>query len=353
MRNLINILDLTTEEIDEIVDLGTEIYKNPENYKDACRGKIMGSLFFEPSTRTRLSFPSAMMGLGGNVLGFSQAANSSVAKGETVSDTLRMVDAYSDIIVMRHPKEGAPIVASNVVNVPLINAGDGGHFHPTQTLTDLITIKHKKGRFDNLTIGVCGDLKYGRTVHSLISAMVRYPNVRFVLISPDELALPNYIKDEFLYPYGVEFAETDNLEAAIPSLDILYMTRIQAERFESREQYERLKDSYILTKSKLYYAKPDLSIMHPLPRVNEISTDVDEDERAHYFIQAELGRYARMALIMKLLETRGVDDRRMFGTEREDLTCKNPHCISRSERGVKKLFIGEKCIYCDQNGCRE
>ena len=353
MRNLINILDLTTEEIDEIVDLGTDIYNNPEKYRDACRGKIMGSLFFEPSTRTRLSFTSAMMGLGGNVLGFSQAGNSSIAKGETVSDTVRMVDAYSDIIVMRHPKEGAPIVASNVVNVPLINAGDGGHFHPTQTLTDLITIKHKKGRFDNLTIGVCGDLKYGRTVHSLISAMVRYPNVRFVLISPDELALPDYIKDEFLYPYGVEFAETDNLEAAIPSLDILYMTRIQAERFESREQYERLKDSYILSKSKLYYAKPDLSIMHPLPRVNEIHTDVDEDERAHYFIQAELGRYVRMALIIKLLETRGVDDRRMFGTERDDILCKNPHCISRSERGVKKLFIGERCIYCDQNGRRE
>lgn len=353
MRNLINILDLTTEEIDEIVDLGTDIYKNPDNYKDACRGKIMGSLFFEPSTRTRLSFTSAMMGLGGNVLGFSQAGNSSIAKGETVSDTVRMVDAYSDIIVMRHPKEGAPIVASNVVNVPLINAGDGGHFHPTQTLTDLITIKHKKGRFDNLTIGVCGDLKYGRTVHSLISAMVRYPNVRFVLISPDELALPNYIKDDFLYPYGVEFAETDNLEAAIPSLDILYMTRIQAERFESREQYERLKDSYILTKSKLYYAKPDLSIMHPLPRVNEIHTDVDEDERAHYFIQAELGRYVRMALIIKLLETRGVDDRRMFGAERDDIVCKNPHCISRSERGVRNLFIGEKCIYCDQNGCEK
>ena len=353
MRNLINILDLTVEEIDEIVDLGTDIYNNPDKYKNACQGKILGSLFFEPSTRTRLSFTSAMMGLGGNVLGFSQAANSSIAKGETVSDTIRMVDAYSDIIVMRHPKEGAPIVASNVSNVPLINAGDGGHFHPTQTLTDLITIKHKKGRFDNLTIGVCGDLKYGRTVHSLITAMVRYPNVRFVLISPDELALPDYIKDEFLYPYGVEFAETDNLEVAIPSLDILYMTRIQAERFESKEQYERLKDSYILSKSKLYYAKPDLSILHPLPRVNEISTDVDEDERAHYFIQAELGRYVRMALIIKLLETRGVDDRRMFGTERADLECKNPHCISRTERGVKKLFIGERCIYCDQNGSQK
>ena len=348
MRNLINILDFSVEEIDDLCSLATDIYNNPEKYKNACSGKILGSLFFEPSTRTRLSFTSAMMGLGGNVLGFSQAGNSSVAKGETLSDTIRMVDAYSDIIVMRHPKEGAPIVASKVAKVPIINAGDGGHFHPTQTLTDLLTIKHKKGRFDNLTIGVCGDLKYGRTVHSLISAMVRYPGVRFVLISPDELALPDYIKDEFLYPYGVEFAETDNLEAAIPSLDILYMTRIQAERFESKEQYERLKNSYILTKSKLYYAKTDLSILHPLPRVNEINVDVDDDDRAHYFDQAEFGRYIRMALIMKLLDTKGVDDRRLYGEINPALICENPHCISKSERGIKHLFDGDKCIYCDQ-----
>ena len=353
MRNLINILDFSVEEIDDLCSLATDIYNNPDNYKDACRGKILGSLFFEPSTRTRLSFTSAMMGLGGNVLGFSQAGNSSIAKGETVSDTIRMVDAYSDIIVMRHPKEGAPIVASRVAKVPVINAGDGGHFHPTQTLTDLLTIKHKKGRFDNLTIGVCGDLKYGRTVHSLISAMVRYPNVRFVLISPDELSLPDYVKDEFLYPYGIEFAETDNLEAAIPSLDILYMTRIQAERFESKEQYERLKNSYILTKSKLYYAKPDLSILHPLPRVNEINVDVDDDERAHYFDQAEFGRYIRMALIMKLLETKGVDDRRLSGEENSSLVCENPHCISRTERGIKHLFDGDKCIYCDQRASKK
>lgn len=353
MRNLINILDFSVEEIDDLCSLATDIYNNPDNYKDACRGKILGSLFFEPSTRTRLSFTSAMMGLGGNVLGFSQAGNSSIAKGETVSDTIRMVDAYSDIIVMRHPKEGAPIVASKVAKVPVINAGDGGHFHPTQTLTDLLTIKHKKGRFDNLTIGVCGDLKYGRTVHSLISAMVRYPNVRFVLISPDELSLPDYVKDEFLYPYGIEFAETDNLEAAIPSLDILYMTRIQAERFESKEQYERLKNSYILTKSKLYYAKPDLSILHPLPRVNEINVDVDDDERAHYFDQAEFGRYIRMALIMKLLETKGVDDRRLSGEENSSLVCENPHCISRTERGIKHLFDGDKCIYCDQKASQK
>lgn len=348
MRNLINILDLSVEEIDHLVELGTDIYKNPEKYKDACRGKILGSLFFEPSTRTRLSFTSAMMGLGGNVLGFSQAANSSIAKGETVSDTIRMVDAYSDIIVMRHPKEGAPIVASKVAKVPLINAGDGGHYHPTQTLTDLLTIKHKKGRFDNLTIGICGDLKYGRTVHSLISAMVRYPGVRFVLISPDELRLPDYVKDEFLYHFGVEFAETTNLEAAIPSLDILYMTRIQAERFASKEEYDRLKNSYILTKSKLYYAKPDLSIMHPLPRVNEIAVDVDDDERAHYFDQAEFGRYIRMALILMLLETKGIDDRRLCGIELPGIVCQNPHCISRTERGIKRLFEDGRCIYCDQ-----
>ena len=352
MRNLINILDLSVEEIDHLVELGTDIYENPEKYKDACRGKILGSLFFEPSTRTRLSFTSAMMGLGGNVLGFSQAANSSIAKGETVADTIRMVDAYSDIIVMRHPKEGAPIVASKVATIPVINAGDGGHYHPTQTLTDLLTIKHKKGRFDNLTIGICGDLKYGRTVHSLISAMVRYPGTRFVLISPDELRLPDYVKDEFLYHYGVEFAETANLEAAIPSLDILYMTRIQAERFASKEEYDRLKNSYILTKSKLYYAKPDLSIMHPLPRVNEIAVDVDEDERAHYFDQAEFGRYIRMALILMLLDTKGVDDRRIMGEEVPGAICQNPHCISRTERGIKRLFDGDRCIYCDQR-CEE
>ena len=301
MRNLINILDFSVEEIDELCSLATDIYNNPDDYRDALRGKIMGSLFFEPSTRTRLSFTSAMMGLGGNVLGFSQAGNSSIAKGETVADTIRMVDAYSDIIVMRHPKEGAPIVASGVAKVPVINAGDGGHFHPTQTLTDLLTIRYKKGRFDNLIIGVCGDLKYGRTVHSLISAMVRYPGVKFVLISPRELALPDYIKEDYLVPSGVDFVETADLEEAIPSLDILYMTRIQAERFESREEYERLKDSYILDKSKLQFAKTDLSVMHPLPRVNEISVEVDDDPRAAYFKQVQYGVYVRMAIILTLL----------------------------------------------------
>ena len=349
MRNLINILDLTTEEIDDLVTTASDMLDYPEAYSNVCRGKIMGALFFEPSTRTRLSFTSAMMSLGGQVLGFDQAGSSSVSKGETVADTVRMVSAYTDLIVMRHPKEGAPIVASCVSDVPVINAGDGGHFHPTQTLTDLLTIKKKKGRFTNLTIGICGDLKYGRTVHSLISAMSRYDGVRFVLISPDELRLPDYVKDEYLFASGCEFAETESLETAIPSLDILYMTRIQQERFTSREEYERLKDSYILTADKLVMAKDDLSILHPLPRVNEISVDVDEDPRAHYFDQAMYGRYIRMALIMMLLKTRGVDDRRLMGEENPNLECTNPHCISRTERGIRKLFDEyDKCIYCDQ-----
>ena len=348
MRNLVNILDLTTEEIDELVTVASDIMDYPEAYSGACRGKIMGALFFEPSTRTRLSFTSAMMSLGGQVLGFDQAGSSSVSKGETVADTIRMVSAYSDIITMRHPKEGAPIVASRVSTVPVINAGDGGHFHPTQTLTDLLTIHKKKGRFNDLTVGVCGDLKYGRTVHSLISAMSRYKNVRFVLISPEELKLPDYVKDEYLFSSGCEFAETENLESAIPTLDILYMTRIQRERFESEEEYERLKDSYILTADKLVMAKEDLSILHPLPRVNEIDVDVDDDPRAHYFDQAMYGRYIRMALILMLLKTKGVDDRRISGVENPHLECRNPHCISRTERGIKKLFSDGACVYCDQ-----
>lgn len=349
MRNLVNILDLSTEEINGLVTLASDIMERPKVYADSCRGKILGALFFEPSTRTRLSFTSAMMSLGGQVLGFDQAGSSSVSKGETVADTIRMVSAYSDIIAMRHPKEGAPIVASEVATVPIINAGDGGHFHPTQTLTDLLTIHKKKGRFDNLVIGICGDLKYGRTVHSLIAAMSRYENVRFVLISPEELSLPDYVKDDHLFTGGCEYVETENLESAIPSLDILYMTRIQAERFESREQYERLKDSYELTASKLVMAKEDLSIMHPLPRVTEINVDVDSDPRAHYFDQAMYGRYIRMALILMLLGTEGIDDRRLEGKSRLGKACQNPHCISRTERGIKKLFDEYgKCVYCDQ-----
>ena len=349
MRNLVNILDLSTEEIDELIKTASDIIDNPELYTNSCRGKILGTLFFEPSTRTRLSFTSAMMGLGGNVLGFSQAASSSISKGETVADTIRMVSAYSDIIVMRHPKEGAPIVASRVSSVPVINAGDGGHFHPTQTLTDLLTIKKKKGRFNDLTVGICGDLKYGRTVHSLISALSRYENVRFLLISPEELALPEYVKEEYLFGRGCEYRETTNLESAIPYLDILYMTRIQAERFESREEYDRLKDSYILTKSKLDCAKEDLSILHPLPRVNEIDVDVDDDPRADYFDQAMYGRYIRMALILMLLKTKGIHDVRDIGHESRSLICKNPHCISLTERGIKRLFDDDgRCVYCDQ-----
>lgn len=349
MRNLINILDLSVEEIDGLVRLASDIIDNPEVYADSCKGKILGALFFEPSTRTRLSFTSAMMSLGGQVLGFDQAASSSVAKGETVADTIRMVSAYSDIIAMRHPKEGAPIVASKVATVPVINAGDGGHFHPTQTLTDLLTIHKKKGRFDNLVIGICGDLKYGRTVHSLIAAMSRYKNVSFVLISPEELRIPDYVKDDHLFTGGCEYVETENLESAIPSLDILYMTRIQAERFDSREEYERLKDSYELTAAKLAMAKEDLSIMHPLPRVTEINVDVDDDPRADYFDQAMYGRYIRMALILMLLGTKGIDDRRMSGKRVAGKACQNPHCISRTERGIKRLFDEYgKCIYCDQ-----
>ena len=349
MRNLIDILDLSIEEIDGLVRLASDIMDHPEMYSDSCKGKILGALFFEPSTRTRLSFTSAMMSLGGQVLGFDQAGSSSVSKGETVADTIRMVSAYSDIIAMRHPKEGAPIVASRVATVPVINAGDGGHFHPTQTLTDLLTIHKKKGRFDNLVIGVCGDLKYGRTVHSLIAAMSRYENVRFVLISPEELRLPDYVKDDHLFQGGCEYVETENLESAIPSLDILYMTRIQAERFQSKEQYERLKDSYELTASKLAIAKEDLSIMHPLPRVTEINVDVDDDPRADYFDQAMYGRYIRMALILMLLGTKGVDDRRLHGERRKGVYCNNPHCITHTERGIEKLFDEYgKCIYCDQ-----
>ena len=350
MRNLIDILDFSTSEIDELIAVANDIIDNPDKYRDVCHGKILGTLFFEPSTRTRLSFTSAMMSLGGQVLGFDNAASSSTAKGETVQDTIRMVSAYSDIIAMRHPKEGAPIAASRVATIPVINAGDGGHYHPTQTLTDLITIKRKCGRFDNLTVGICGDLKYGRTVHSLIAAMSRYENVKFVLIAPNELKLPDYVKEEFLK--SSEYVETTNLEDAIPSLDILYMTRIQAERFADKNEYERLKDSYILDVSKLKCAKSTLSILHPLPRVNEIAVDVDDDPRAHYFEQAALGRYIRMALILKLLDTKGIDDRRTDGEENPALECRNPHCLSLTERGIKKLFKEGKCIYCDQTAVK-
>ena len=344
MRHLIDILDFSVEEIDKLCTTANDIIANPEMYSESCKGKILATLFFEPSTRTRLSFVSAMMSLGGNVLGFSNSGSSSVSKGETLADTIRMVAAYTDIIAMRHPKEGAPIVASSVSKVPIINAGDGSHFHPTQTLTDLLTIQRQKGRFSNLTIGVCGDLKYGRTVHSLIAAMSRYENVKFVLISPKELAIPDYVKDEFLGEGKSAYTETADLEAAMPELDILYMTRIQQERFPDKAEYERLKDSYVLTADKLENAKPDLSIMHPLPRVTEIATDVDDDPRANYFEQAENGRYIRMALILKLLKEKKTELAVTLGKENPNIICDNPNCITRTERGIKRLYKGNVCV---------
>ena len=301
MENLIDIMQLSTEEIDELVKTGCDIMEHPAKYAHKCDGKILATLFFEPSTRTRLSFESAMLSLGGQVLGFSSAASSSASKGESVADTIRVVSAYCDIIAMRHPKEGAPLVATQHSLVPVINAGDGGHNHPTQTLTDLITIHKEKGHFDNLTIGFCGDLKFGRTVHSLVAAMSRYTGVRFVFVSPEELKLPRYVKEQYIKANNIPYTQSTSLEAVMPELDILYMTRVQKERFFNEEDYLRLKDSYILTPEKLENAKEDLRILHPLPRVNEISVAVDNDPRACYFKQAQNGRYIRMALIMKLL----------------------------------------------------
>ncbi len=304
MKHLIDIKDLSVEEINQLIEVAKDIIANKEKYLHKCDGKKMATLFFEPSTRTRLSFEAAMMELGGNILGFSEASSSSVSKGESVSDTVRVVGAYSDIIVMRHPKEGAPLVACKKSTVPIINAGDGGHNHPTQTLTDLLTIQCEKKRLDNLTIGLCGDLKFGRTVHSLITAMSRYKKIKFVLISPKELVIPEYIKKDILEKNGIEYYETTDIEEYIDKLDVLYMTRVQKERFFNEDDYVRLKDYYILEKQKLEKAKEDLCIMHPLPRVNEIATDVDDDKRACYFKQAEYGKYIRMALVLKLLEVK-------------------------------------------------
>ncbi|MBO5742975.1 MAG: aspartate carbamoyltransferase [Clostridia bacterium] len=302
MNHLIDILDLSVEEISELIAVANDIMANPEKYQEKCRYKKLATLFFEPSTRTRLSFEAAMMELGGNVLGFSDAASSSSSKGESVSDTVSVVSGYADIIAMRHPKEGAPLVAAMKSEVPIINAGDGGHNHPTQTLADLLTIYREKGDLNNLTIGFCGDLKFGRTVHSLIAAMSRYKNIKFVLISPNELKLPSYVKNDHIKEKNIPYVQTESLDDVIGDLDILYMTRVQKERFFNEEDYLRLKDSYILTPEKLKNAKSDLSILHPLPRVNEISTLVDEDPRACYFRQTKNGKYMRMALILKLLE---------------------------------------------------
>ena len=302
MKNLIDIMEMSTDEIRELMDKALDIIANPKKYSEVCKGKILATLFFEPSTRTRLSFESAMFGLGGNVIGFADGKNSSAAKGESVSDTVRTVGCYADIITMRHPKEGAPLVASRRAGVPVINAGDGGHNHPTQTLTDLLTIYREKHTLENLTIGLCGDLKFGRTVHSLISAMSRYKNVRFIMISPEELKVPRYLITDVLEANNIPYQEVTSLDDVMPELDVLYMTRVQKERFFNEADYMRLKDTYILTPEKLRTAKQSLSIMHPLPRVNEISVAVDDDPRAIYFKQVANGKYIRMALIMKLLE---------------------------------------------------
>lgn len=302
MRHLMSPLDFSVEEVDQVLNLAADIEKNPAKYAHACDGKVLATLFYEPSTRTRLSFESAMIHLGGQVLGFSSAASSSASKGESVSDTIRMISCYADICAMRHPKEGAPMVASAVSGIPVINAGDGGHQHPTQTLTDLMTIRSLKGRLDHLTIGLCGDLKFGRTVHSLVKALVRYENVDFIFISPEELRIPSYIREEVLDANGKKYQEVERLEDVIGDLDLLYMTRVQQERFFNEEDYIRLKDFYILNREKMALAKPDMLVLHPLPRVNEISVEVDSDPRAAYFKQVQYGVYVRMALILTLLE---------------------------------------------------
>ncbi len=307
MRSLTDIRELSTDELDGLISVANDIIENPKKYSEACRGRKLATLFFEPSTRTRLSFEAAMYELGGNVLSVASAASSSAAKGESVADTARVVSCYADIIAMRHPKEGAPLVASMHATVPVINAGDGGHNHPTQTLADLLTIQREKGRLGNLTVGLCGDLKFGRTVHSLIAALSRYEGVRFVLISPDELKLPSYVKKDILKKNNIDYVQTADLSAVMPELDVLYMTRVQKERFFNEEDYLRLRDSYILTPDKLKNAKPDLAILHPLPRVNEIAVAIDDDPRACYFKQVLYGKYMRMALILKLLDIRVPD----------------------------------------------
>ena len=358
MRNLINILDLSTGEIQSLMDTANDIIANPAAYSGKCRGKKLATLFFEPSTRTRLSFEAAMYELGGNVLGFSEAASSSSAKGESVADTAKIVSCYADIIAMRHPKEGAPYVASRAASIPVINAGDGGHNHPTQTLADLLTISRELGRLDNLTIGVCGDLKYGRTVHSLIEAMSRYEGVRFVLISPEELKIPGFIRYNVFENKGIPYTETTSLEEAMPELDVLYMTRIQRERFDDPWEYERLKDSYVLDVEKMKLAKEKMCVLHPLPRVNEISVKVDDDPRAAYFRQALNGKYMRMALILKLLDEakRNPEKEAIDTTDLEyDRVCHNPKCISQTEQELPQIFRCtdkaadiHRCIYCEQ-----
>ena len=351
MRSLIDITDFSVSELDELLKTACDISKNPAKYAEACRGKKLATLFFEPSTRTRLSFEAAMMELGGNVLGFSEASSSSASKGESVADTAKMISCYADIMAMRHPKEGAPYVAAKSASIPVINAGDGGHCHPTQTLADLLTIYRELGRLENLTVGFCGDLKYGRTVHSLLSALGRYRNIKVVLIAPEELQLPKYVKYEVLDKYNMEYVETTSLEGAMPQLDVLYMTRIQRERFDSYDEYERLKDSYILTVEKMAVAKENMRVLHPLPRVNEISVKVDDDPRAAYFRQALNGKYVRMALILKLLNeaAEGKQMPEMADIIVDELRCDNPRCITSTEQEIVHSF---KCVSPENGICR-
>lgn len=351
MRSLIDILDLSVEELNDLLKTACDIMKRPKKYAKKCKGKKLATLFFEPSTRTRLSFEAAMLELGGSVIGFSDADSSSAAKGESVADTAKIISCYADIIAMRHPKEGAPFAASLSASIPVINAGDGGHCHPTQTLADLLTIYREKGTLEGLTVGFCGDLKYGRTVHSLIAALSRYHGIRVVLISPSELRLPDYVKYEYME--NMSYTETESLDEALGELDILYMTRIQRERFDDPEEYERLKDSYVLTTEKMAKAPQTMCVLHPLPRVNEISVAVDDDPRACYFEQALNGKYMRMALILKLL-SEADGKRESVTTAAEDLVCKNPRCITAVEQEPRQLFRcvdTEKqvyrCMYCE------
>lgn len=355
MKSVIDTLDLTVGELDELIKTACDIIENPDKYAASCRGKKLATLFYEPSTRTRLSFEAAMLELGGSVLGFSEAQSSSAAKGETVADTAKIISCYADIMAMRHPKEGAPYVAAKNATIPVINAGDGGHCHPTQTLADLLTIYLEKGRLGSITVGFCGDLKYGRTVHSLIAALSRYEGIKVVLISPEELALPDYVKEDYLDKKGIPYAERRSLDGSLRDLDVLYMTRVQRERFDDQDEYERLKDSYILTPKTLESAKEDMIILHPLPRVNEISVEVDKDPRALYFRQALNGKYMRMALILKLLGE-GKDAVGVKDSDAEVLVnekyCVNPRCITSAERGLDHVFRltdeGEyRCVYCE------
>ena len=358
MRSLISILELSVEELDQLIATAKDIIVHPEQYREACKYKKLATLFFEPSTRTRLSFEAAMLELGGTVLGFSEANSSSAAKGESVADTAKTVSCYADIIAMRHPKEGAPFVASQAATIPVINAGDGGHNHPTQTLADLLTIHREMGRLNDLTIGLCGDLKNGRTVHSLIEAMSRYTGIKFVLISPKELRIPGHIRYNVFENQGIAYTEVESLEEAMPQLDVLYMTRIQRERFDDPYEYERLKDSYILNVEKMQLAKEKMCVLHPLPRVNEISVKVDDDPRAAYFRQALNGKYMRMALILKLLkEAQENPEKEVLDVSELETNrvCNNPKCISQTEQELPQLFRCtdkaadiHRCIYCEQ-----